>query len=64
MRCNAGFTLVQLLMVSIIMVIIAAMAIPTFRRQRQKAQEETTEPLVRNAMTAMETLYVDDRDFS
>lgn len=64
MRGEKGFTLIELLVVIIIIAILAAIAIPTFLGQRNKANDAAAKSLVRNAMTAMETLYVDSRDFS
>ena len=59
-----GFTLIELLVVVIIIAILAAIAIPTFLGQRQKAQDVSAKSLVRNAMTVVESAYVDNRDFS
>jgi type IV pilus assembly protein PilA len=64
MKGEKGFTLIELLVVIIIIAILAAIAIPTFLGQRSKAQDAAAKSLVRNAMTAMETTYVDNQAFS
>ena len=50
-------------MVIIIIAILAAIAIPTFLGQRQKAQDAAAKSLVCNAMTAIEAAYVDLQTF-
>jgi type IV pilus assembly protein PilA len=60
---EAGFTLIELLVVMLILGILAAIAIPSFFNQRDKAKDADTKEGVRTAQTAIET-YATDSDGS
>jgi type IV pilus assembly protein PilA len=59
-----GFTLIELLVVILIIGILAAIALPAFLNQREKAQDSEAKSNVRTAQTAMETYYTDKQDYS
>ena len=54
-----GFTLVELLVVMLILGILAAIAIPTFLSQRDKANDAEAKAAARTAQTAAETYGTD-----
>lgn len=56
---ESGFTLIELLVVMLILGILAAIAIPSFFNQKDKATDAEAKAMARTAQTAMETWGVD-----
>ena len=63
MQDEKGFTLIELLVVILIIGILAAIALPAFLNQREKAQDSTAKSDVRTAQTAMETYFTDNQTY-
>jgi type IV pilus assembly protein PilA len=58
-----GFTLVELLVVVLITGILAAIAIPTFLGQKDKANDASAKSLLTTGVTTMETYYTDSQTY-
>jgi len=59
-----GFTLIELLVVVIIIGLLAAIAIPAFLGQRNKANDAAAKSLVRNGATTMEAYFTDGNTYA
>ena len=58
-QADEGFTLVELLVVMLILGLLAAIAIPAFFNQTNKAKDAAAKSDAKTAQTAMETFRVD-----
>jgi type IV pilus assembly protein PilA len=58
-----GFTLIELLVVILIIGVLAAIAIPSFLNQSQKAQDAQAKVIARTAQTAIETYATDNGSY-
>ena len=59
-----GFTLIELLVVILIIGILAAIAIPSFLSQKDKANDASAKSFVRNMQTAQETYFTDNNTYA
>jgi type IV pilus assembly protein PilA len=59
-QSESGFTLVELLVVMLILGLLAAIAIPAFFNQRDKAKDSEAKSAARTAQTAIETFSTDN----
>ena len=63
-QSEKGFTLIELLVVILIIGILAAIALPAFLNQREKAQDTEAKAAARTAQTAIETYYTDTQNYA
>ena len=56
---RTGFTLIEVLIVTVMVGLLAALVIPTFLGQRQKAEGATAQALLRSGASALESASVD-----
>jgi type IV pilus assembly protein PilA len=59
-QSESGFTLVELLVVMLILGLLAAIAIPAFFNQREKAADAEAKTTAKTAQTAIETYATDN----
>jgi type IV pilus assembly protein PilA len=59
-----GFTLIELLVVILIIGILAAIAIPSFLSQKNKASDAAAKSYARNMQTAEETYFTDNNTYT
>jgi type IV pilus assembly protein PilA len=63
-EAEAGFTLIELMIVVLIIGILIAVLIPTFVGAKQRAQDRAMQSSLHNAFTAAKVIYSDHGDYT
>jgi type IV pilus assembly protein PilA len=61
---EAGFTLIELMVVVLIIAILIAVMIPTFVGAKKRAQDRATQSSLRNGLTAAKVVFSDHADYT
>jgi type IV pilus assembly protein PilA len=64
LKQEQGFTLIELLVVILIIGILAAIALPAFLNQREKAQDGAAKSDARNLVSHMESCFTDNQTYA